>query len=114
MTAQYDYDVRERQSGVNNYARVVADLEGSGGELKAYIQDEWQIHAKLALNFGGRYLFQDYRAAGIRSYELGPRAALAVRPNREASVTRGVGVLSPTHPFDEYPCRGRRSDCRAR
>ena len=40
-TAQYDYDVRERLPGVNKYARVVADLKDSGGEFKAYIQDEW-------------------------------------------------------------------------
>ena len=89
MTAQYEYDVRERQPGVNNYARVVADIEGSGGELKAYIQDEWQLHPKLAFNFGGRYIFQDYRAAGIQNYELGPRAALAVRPT-EKLVLRGA------------------------
>ena len=88
-TAQYDYDVRERQSGVNKYARVVADLEDTGGEFKAYIQDEWQFHPKLALNFGGRYLFQDYRTAGIQRYEIGPRAALAVRPT-EKLVLRGA------------------------
>ena len=89
MAAQYDYDVSERQSGVDRYARVVADLEGSGGEFKAYIQDEWQFHPKLALNFGGRYLFQDYRATGIQRYELGPRVALAVRPT-EKLVLRGA------------------------
>ena len=89
MTAQYDYDVQERQPGIDRYTRVLADLEGSGSEIKAFLQDEWQLHPKLALNVGGRYVFQDYRAAGIQSYEIGPRAALAVRPT-EKLVLRGA------------------------
>ena len=89
MTAQYDYDVQERQPGIDQYTRVLADLEGSGSEIKAFLQDEWQLHPKLALNVGGRYVFQDYRAAGIQSYEIGPRAALAVRPT-EKLVFRGA------------------------
>ena len=89
MTAQYDYDVQERQPGIDQYTRVLADLEGSGSEIKAFLQDEWQLHPKLALNVGGRYVFQDYRAAGIQSYEIGPRVALAVRPT-EKLVLRGA------------------------
>ena len=57
MTAQYDYDVQERQPGIDQYTRVLADLEGSGSEIKAFLQDEWQLHPKLALNVGGRYVF---------------------------------------------------------
>ena len=89
MIAQYDYDVQERQPGIDRYTRVLADLEGSGSEIKAFLQDEWQLHPKLALNVGGRYVFQDYRAAGIQSYEIGPRVALAVRPT-EKLVLRGA------------------------
>ena len=89
MAAQYDYDVQERQPGIDRYTRILADFEGSGSEIKAFLQDEWQLHPKLALNVGGRYVFQDYRAAGIQSYEIGPRVALAVRPT-EKLVLRGA------------------------
>ena len=89
MAAQYDYDVRERQPGIEQYTRILADFEGSGSEIKVFLQDEWQLHPRLALNLGGRYMFQDYRAAGIQSYEIGPRVALAVRPT-EKLVLRGA------------------------
>ena len=89
MTTDYDYDVQERQPGIDQYTRIRADLEDSGSEIKAFLQDEWQLHPKLALNLGGRYLFQDYRAAGIQGYEIGPRVALAVRPT-EKLVLRGA------------------------
>ena len=88
-TGQHGYDVRERQPGIDQYARVLVDFEDSGSEIKAYLQDEWQLHPKLALNVGGRYVFQDYRAAGIQRYEIGPRFALAVRPT-EKLVLRGA------------------------
>ena len=89
MAGQYDYDVQERQPGIDQYTRILADLEDSGSEIKVFLQDEWQLHPKLAFNVGGRYVFQDYRAAGIQSYEIGPRAALAVRPT-EKLVLRGA------------------------
>ena len=87
--AQYDYDVQERQPGIDQYARALADFEDSGSEIKMFLQDEWQLHPKLALNVGGRYLFQGYRAADIQHYEIGPRIALAVRPT-EKLVLRGA------------------------
>ena len=89
MTAEYDYDVQERHPGIAQYKRILANLEDNGSEIKAFLQDEWQLHPKLALNVGGRYLFQDYRAMGIQSYEIGPRVALAVRPT-EKLVLRGA------------------------
>ena len=89
MTTDYDYDVQEPQPGIDQYTRIRADLEDSGSEIKAFLQDEWQLHPKLALNLGGRYVFQDYRAAGIQGYEIGPRVALAVRPI-EKLVLRGA------------------------
>ena len=89
MAGQYDYDVQERQPGIDQYTRILADLEDSGSEIKVFLQDEWQLHPKLALNVGGRYVFQDYRSAGIQSYEIGPRIALAVRPT-EKLVLRGA------------------------
>ena len=103
--AQYDYDVQERQPGIDQYAQVLADFEDSGNEIKAFLQDEWQLHPKLALNMGGRYVFQDYRATGIQRYEIGPRIALAVRPTEKTSVAWCVGDLPSTHPYDEYSCR---------
>ena len=57
-----------------------AEVDGSGLQIKGYLQDEWQLHPKLALNIGGRYLFQDYRRNDIRKYEISPRIALAVKP----------------------------------
>ncbi len=89
MTAQYDYDVQERQPGIEQYKRILANLEDSGSEIKVFLQDEWQLHPKFALNVGGRYVFQDYRATGVQSYEIGPRVALAVRPT-DKLVLRGA------------------------
>ena len=89
LTAEYDYDVRERQPGIEQYKRILADFEGNGSEIKVFLQDEWQLHPKFALNVGGRYVFQDYRATGVQSYEIGPRVALAVRPT-EKLVLRGA------------------------
>ena len=91
-TGQYDYDVRERQPGIDQYAQVLADFEDSGSEIKAFLQDEWQLHPKLALNVGGRYLFQDYRPAGIQRYEIGPRIALAVRPTQQLVLRGAWGI----------------------
>ena len=55
-------------------------IDGSGSQIKGYLQDEWQLHPRLALNIGGRYLFQNYRRNDIRKYEISPRIALAVKP----------------------------------
>ena len=48
-TAQYQYDVQERQAGVNAYKPILADVDDSGNEFNAFVQDEWQLHSKLAL-----------------------------------------------------------------
>lgn len=79
LAAQYRYNVRERQAGINVYKPILADIDDSGYEIKAFVQDEWQVHPKVALNVGGRYVAQGYRAAGLQSYELAPRVALAVQ-----------------------------------
>lgn len=89
LTAEYEYDVQERQPGIEQYKRILADFEGNGSEIKVFLQDEWQLHPKFALNVGGRYVFQDYRATGVQSYEIGPRVALAVRPT-DKLVLRGA------------------------
>lgn len=80
LTAQYEYNVQERQAGINVYKPILADVDDSGGEFSAFLQDEWQLHRKLALNVGGRYIYQQYREEGIQRYEIGPRVALAVKP----------------------------------
>ena len=79
-TAQYQYDVQERQAGVNIYKSILADVDDSGNEFTAFLQDEWQLHSRLALNVGGRYVYQLYREEGIQRYEIGPRIALAIKP----------------------------------
>lgn len=79
--AKYDYFVRERREGINNYSDpILADIDDSGSDIKLFLQDEWQIHPKLAVNFGGRYVVQYYRTADVQNYEIGPRFALAFRP----------------------------------
>ena len=80
LAAQYQYNVQERQAGVNVYKPILADVDDTGGEFSAFLQDEWQLHAKLALNVGGRYIYQQYRAEGVQRYEIGPRVALAIKP----------------------------------
>ena len=102
-TAQYDYDVRERQPGIDQYTPILADFEDSGSEIKAFLQDEWQLHPKLALNVGGRYGFQDYRAAGIQRYEIGPRVALAVRPTEKLVLRGAWGIYHQPIPMMNIP-----------
>ncbi|MYG06901.1 TonB-dependent receptor plug domain-containing protein [Candidatus Poribacteria bacterium] len=80
LTAQYQYDVQERQAGVNVYKPILVDIDDNGGEFSAFLQDEWQLHSKLALNIGGHFVYQQYRKEGIQRYEIGPRVALAVKP----------------------------------
>ena len=89
VTAQYQYDVQERQAGVNIYKPILADVDDNGGEFSAFLQDEWQLHPKLALNVGGRYVYQQYRKEGIQRYEIGPRVALAIKPT-DNLVLRGA------------------------
>ena len=80
LTAQYQYDVQERQAGVNIYKPILVDVDNSGSDISAFLQDEWQLHPKLALNVGGHFVYQQYREVGIQRYEIGPRVALAVKP----------------------------------
>ena len=81
LAAQYDYFVRERRAGINNYSDpILADIDESGSDVKLFLQDEWQIHPKLAVNLGGRYVVQNYRDTDVQNYEIGPRVALAYRP----------------------------------
>ena len=79
LTAEYQYDVQERQAGVNIYKPILVDIDDNGGEFSAFLQDEWQLHSKLALNIGGHFVYQQYRKEGIQRYEIGPRVALAVK-----------------------------------
>ncbi len=89
LAGQYDYDVQERQSGINRYESIHVNFEGTGSEVTAFLQDEWQPTSKLAIQVGGRYFFQNYRAANIQRYEIGPRLALAVQPT-ENIILRGT------------------------
>ncbi len=68
------------------------EIDVSGWELKGYLQDEWQLHPKLALNIGGRYLFQNYRRNDIRKYEISPRIALALKPVENLTLRAAWGV----------------------
>lgn len=98
LTAQYQYDVQERQAGINIYKPILADIEGSGSEVDLFLQDEWQLHPKLALNVGGRYLYQNYRDEGIRRYEVGPRVMLAVKPTNDLTLRGAWGIYhQPVH-----------------
>ena len=89
LAAQYEYDVQERQAGINVYKQIRADIDDSGSDIKIFLQDEWQIHRKLALNIGGRYVVQNYRKSDVQNYEIGPRVALAFQPKKNL-VFRGA------------------------
>ena len=98
LTAQYQYDVQERQAGINIYKSILADIDGSGSEVDLFLQDEWQLHSKLALNVGGRYFYQEYREEGIQRYEVGPRVMLAVKPTKELTLRGAWGIYhQPIH-----------------
>ena len=89
LAAQYDYNVWERLEGVNNYKQILADIDDSGSDIRLFLQDEWQIHPKLAVNLGGRFVVQNYRKPDVQNYEIGPRVAIAVRPKKNL-VFRGA------------------------
>ena len=91
-TAKYDYNVQERQAGINAYKPILTDIDDSGSDIKLFLQDEWQIHPKLALNVGGRYSMQNYREPDIQSYEIGPRVALAFRPKKNLVLRGAWGI----------------------
>lgn len=98
LTAQYQYDVQERQAGINVYKPILSDIDGSGSEIDLFLQDEWQLHSKLALNVGGRYHYQDYREEGIQCYEIGPRVMLAVKPTKNLTLRGAWGIYhQPVH-----------------
>ncbi len=98
LAAQYQYDVQERQPGINVYKPILADVDDTGYEFNAFLQDEWQLHPKLALNVGGRYLYQQYREEGIERYEIGPRVALAVKPAKDLVLRGAWGIYhQPIH-----------------
>ncbi len=92
LTADYQYDVQERQAGVNIYKPIFVDVDDNGGEFSAFLQDEWQLHSKLALNVGGRYVYQQYRKEGIQRYEIGPRVALAIKPTNNLVLRGAWGI----------------------
>ena len=92
LTAQYQYDVQERQAGIEVYKPILADVDHSGSEFNAFLQDEWQLHSKLALNVGGRYVYQQYREEGIQRYEIGPRVALAIKPTSNFILRGAWGI----------------------
>ena len=98
LAAQYQYDVQERQAGINVYKSILADVDDRGNEFNAFLQDEWQLHPKLALNVGGRYVYQQYREQGIQRYEIGPRVALAVKPMENLILRGAWGIYhQPIH-----------------
>ncbi len=92
LTAEYKYSVQERQAGIDVYKSILADVNDSGSEFSAFLQDEWQLHSKLALNVGGRYVYQQYRKQGIQRYEIGPRVALAVKPTSDFILRGAWGI----------------------
>ena len=92
LTAQYQYDVQERQAGIDVYKPILADVDDNGGEFNAFLQDEWQLHSKLALNIGARYVYQQYREEGIQRYEIGPRVALAIKPTSNLILRGAWGI----------------------
>ena len=98
---EYDYVVRPQQQITRQFILsrcplctfgTSAEVDGSGSEVKGYLQDEWQLHPKLALNIGGRYLLQNYRRSNIQKYEIGPRIALAIKPIEDLTLRAAWGL----------------------
>ena len=77
VTAQF---IRSRCSLCDLNRKTWAKVDAHGTDVKGFLQDEWQIHPKLAVNAGARFLFQNYRRQDMQQYELSPRLALAYRP----------------------------------
>ena len=100
--AEYNYVVRRQQQITRQFIlsrcplctffETSAKVDGSGSQIKGYLQDEWQLHPKLALNIGGRYLFQNYRRNDIQKYEISPRIALAVKPIENLTLRAAWGL----------------------
>ena len=100
--AEYDYSVPLHQQVTTQFilhhcpdcelpARSEAAFDDTGWEVKGYLQDKWQLHPKLALNIGGRYLFHDYRRNDIQKYEISPRIALAIKPIEDLTLRAAWG-----------------------
>ena len=102
--AEYDYFVSPDSIGTttqfilsrcahcNLPHRNRMEIDHRGWEVKGYLQDEWQLHPRLGLIIGGRYLFQDYRRSGIQKYEISPRIALAVKPIENLTLRAAWGL----------------------
>ena len=101
--AAYDYSVPLHQQVTTQFIlnhcpdckssdKSEAEFDDRGWEVKGYLQDEWQLHPKLALNIGGRYLFQDYRRSDIQKYEISPRIALAIKPIENLTLRAAWGL----------------------
>ena len=98
---EYGYVVRRQQQITSQFILsrcplctfgTSAKVDGSGSQIKGYLQDEWQLHPKLALNIGGRYLLQNYRRNDIQKYEISPRIALAVKPIENLTLRAAWGL----------------------
>ena len=98
---EYGYVVRHQQQITSQFILsrcpictlgASAKVEGSGSEVKGYLQDEWQLHPRVALNIGGRYLLQNYRRNDIQIYEISPRIALAVKPIENLTLRAAWGL----------------------
>jgi len=92
--AAYDY----YQSKLTESEGSFIQLEKTGIDLSAYIQDEWKMNSKLALNVGLHLLGQSYRKKMVDRYEIGPRIALAYKANRNVIFRTAWGYYhQPTH-----------------
>ena len=101
--AEYNYSVPLHQQATTQFIlhhcpdckppdRSEAAFDDTGWEIKGYLQDKWQLHPILALNIGGRYLFQNYRRSNIPKYEISPRIALAVKPIENLTLRAAWGL----------------------
>lgn len=99
---EYDYVVHRQQQITSQFILsrcplcstfgTSTEIDGSGSEIKGYLQDEWQLHPRVALNIGGRYLLQNYRRNDIQKYEISPRIALAVKPIENLTLRAAWGL----------------------
>ena len=77
FTSQF---IQSRCSLCDLKRKTWAKVDAHGTDVKGFLQDEWQIHPKFAVNVGTRLVFQNYRKRNVQQHELSPRIAFAYRP----------------------------------
>ena len=83
---EYDYFFRDEID--EEPIQTQLDATDWNWDLRAYVQDEWQVTSRVALNAGLRWLYQNDNQESA----LGPRIAVAFRPEQRWLVRFAWGL----------------------